>query len=233
MKPFNLTMIIFFPDYSGYLPMDYSFFIIIILSVLLVLVLVWVSKSRSRPCPAGLMWMLDPRSGKSISTRTKRTLNHLKVLPGMTVLDAGCGPGRLTIPLSKAVGETGKVTALDLQEEMLEEVQERAKKNNCANITYLLGAIGEGLLPENTFDSAVLITVLGEIPDKEKALQELYRCLKPGGILLIEETVRDPHYMKNEKVCNLTEQAGFTIEAYYGNWFAYTQFVSKPATHNP
>lgn len=206
---------------------------IFLLVVLFFLTLFFLSKNHARPCPAWLMWLLDPRSGKSISTRTKKTIHRLEIEPGMTVLDAGCGPGRLTIPLSKAVGETGKVTALDLQEEMLEEVQERAKKNNCANITYLLGAIGEGLLPENTFDRAVLITVLGEIPDKEKALQELYRCLKPGGILLIEETVRDPHYLKNEKVCNLTEQAGFTIEAYYGNWFAYTQFVSKPATHNP
>ncbi|MBN1167843.1 MAG: methyltransferase domain-containing protein [Methanospirillaceae archaeon] len=208
--------------------------IIIILSVLFFLIWVWISKNRSRPCPARLMWMLDPRSGRSISTRTKKTLNLLNLQAGMTILDAGCGPGRLTIPLAKAVGETGKVTALDLQEEMLEEVQERARRSNCANITYLLGALGEGLLPENYFDCAVLITVLGEIADKKAAVTELHSSLKPGGILLIEETIRDPHYQKRDTVCNCIGEVGFTQKAFFGNRFNYTLLFTKaiPSLHS-
>src|SRR5215210_6349596 len=55
----------------------------------------------------------------------ERLIGRLDLAPGMRVLDAGCGPGRLTIPLARAVGPTGEVVALDGQSAMLAKLEER------------------------------------------------------------------------------------------------------------
>lgn len=50
----------------------------------------------------------------------------------MRVLDAGCGPGRLTIPLARQVGPTGEVVALDVQQGMLKRVRKNAARGGHA-----------------------------------------------------------------------------------------------------
>ena len=66
-------------------------------------------------------------------TKTNRAefiIDHLDIEPGMTLLDAGCGPGRLTIPAAGRVGSQGKVVAMDIQDGMLLRTREKA----CAEI---------------------------------------------------------------------------------------------------
>jgi ubiquinone/menaquinone biosynthesis C-methylase UbiE len=57
-----------------------------------------------------------------------RLVERLDLALGMRVLDAGCGPGRLIIPLAKTVGPPGEVVALDGQREMLEKLEKRAAR---------------------------------------------------------------------------------------------------------
>ncbi len=84
----------------------------------------------------------------------------------MRVLDAGCGPGRVSIPLAKALGPSGEVVAVDMQSEMLRRAKERAERAGVSNIRFQKLALGDGKLGEALFDCAVLVTVLGEIPDR-------------------------------------------------------------------
>jgi predicted methyltransferase len=74
----------------------------------------------------------------------------------------------------------------------------------------------------------VLVTVLGEIPDREVALQEISGALKPGGILLVEETIRDPHFQTLGTVLRLAGAAGFVEREFFGNRFSYTLILQKP-----
>jgi 2-polyprenyl-3-methyl-5-hydroxy-6-metoxy-1,4-benzoquinol methylase len=60
-------------------------------------------------------------------------VERLSLAPGMRVLDAGCGPGRLTIPVARAVGPTGEVIALDSQRAMVEKLERRLEAENIAN----------------------------------------------------------------------------------------------------
>ena len=62
---------------------------------------------------------------------------------------------------------------------------------------------GKESFERGRFDRAVLVTVLGEIPGREAALREIFEALRPGGILLVEETIRDPHFQTRSTVTRL------------------------------
>ena len=63
-----------------------------------------------------------------------KMLERIEVKPGWTLLDIGCGPGTLTIPLAKIAGS---VTALDISSEMMKRLKANAAKNGLDNIRYL------------------------------------------------------------------------------------------------
>ena len=74
-----------------------------------------------------------------------------------------------------------------------------------------------------------MVTELGEIPDREAVLHELFEALKPGGILLVEETIRDPHFQTHGTVSRLAGAAGFREKDFFGNRFSYTLLLEKPS----
>lgn len=202
---------------------------IVALAVIISLAWRFASRRYQIPCPVWMKGLLDPAGPGRMSARTQRTIRQLDPIPGINVLDAGCGPGRLTIPLARIVGPEGSVTALDLQDGMLNEVQERARSAGLTNIRTLRAGIGDGNLEHDRFDRAVLITVLGEIPDRDAALREIYAALRPGGILLVEETIRDPHFQTRRTVTQLAGAAGFTEKEFSGNFFSYIITLEKPS----
>ena len=209
------------------------FLLILILIIFILIITIscaWRFYSRQHilPCPVWMKWLLDPTFHGRISSRTQKTINHLDLRPGMFVLDAGCGPGRLSIPIAKIIGPQGTLTAVDIQEGMLQLVRERAEKENITNIRYIQEMLGDGILESNLYDRAVLITVLGEIPDQKKAIQEIYQAIKPGGILLIEETIRDPHFQTRNTVMGLAGSVGFIEKEFMGTRFSYTLILEKP-----
>lgn len=204
---------------------------IILIALVFIIALMWRFASRryTIPCPVWMKGMLDTPFTDGISARTQKTIQHLDLSPGMNVLDAGCGPGRLTIPVARIIGPTGEVTAIDIQEGMLREAQERARKGHLTNIHFLRAGVGEGKIKRNYFDRAVMITVLGEIPDRQAALQDIYEALKPGGILLVEETIRDVHFQTRSTVIRLAGACGFIEKEFSGNRFSYILTLEKPS----
>lgn len=145
------------------------------------------------------------------------------------MLDFGCGPGRLTIPVAKQVGPSGMITAFDIQAAMLERVRGKAVQENLGNIEFVHGAAGEGKLRNNEYDRALLVTVLGEIPDKQTLLQEIFNCLKSGGLLSVTEAIADPHFQTREKVRSVARTAGFEGKGCFGHRFSFTMILEKPS----
>jgi ubiquinone/menaquinone biosynthesis C-methylase UbiE len=203
---------------------------IFLIVVVIIIALAWRLASRRYviPCPVWMKGMLDSPHSGGVSARTAETLRHLDLKPGMNVLDAGCGPGRLTIPIAGIVGPRGEVTAIDIQEGMLQEAQKRASVANLTNIRFLQIGAGEGKLEHNRYDRAVMVTVLGEIPDRKAALDDIFSALKPGGFLLIEETIRDPHFQTRGTVQKLAAAAGFIEKGFSGSLFSYSITLEKP-----
>lgn len=195
--------------------------------------IIWrVASSRhSLPCPAWLRWMVELDNPFTKTNRAAVIVERVDLQPGMAVLDAGCGPGRLAIPLARQVGQRGEVVAMDLQAGMLQRAQEKARAANLTNIRFLEAGLGQGKLARNQFDRALLVTVLGEIPDREAALREILAALKPGGILSVTEIIFDPHFQSRQTVARLARSVGFREKALYGNRIAFTLNLEKP--HDP
>jgi ubiquinone/menaquinone biosynthesis C-methylase UbiE len=157
-----------------------------------------------------------------------RLIERLEVAPGMRVLDAGCGPGRLTIPLARAVGPGGEVVALDGQREMLEKLERRIADESITNVKPLQAGLGEGALREGGFDRVLLAMVLGEVRDRWAATRELYAALKPGGVLSVTEIFGDPDYRRPVTVRSEVEAAGFRFVRRFGGFPAYTLNFERP-----
>ena len=117
--------------------------------------------------------LLDPSFSHEIGVRTQKTIQRFDLRPGMSILDANCGPGRLMLPIAAKVGRQGEVTVIDIQEGMLSEARERARKAEISNICFILTGLGDGRLEHDYFDRAVLVTVLGEIPPGSSSAENL------------------------------------------------------------
>lgn len=203
------------------------------LAILLVFFLIFFgwrlySKRASLPCPVWLRWLVELDNPFTETNRAQVIIQHLDLQPGMQALDFGCGPGRLTIPMAEKVGTQGNITAVDIQPGMLQRAKEKAQEKNLNNIHFIQSAAGAGKLDKNKFDRAVLVTVLGEIPNQIPAMQELFNTLKPGGILSITEIVFDPHFQSQKTVLSLAENVGFRLKELFGNRIAYTLNLEKP-----
>ena len=201
----------------------------IVIGLVLVIWFGWrfLSRRHTLPCPSWLSWMVERDNPFTKVNRAATIIKHLKLEPGMTVLDVGCGPGRLSVPVAKHVGTTGKVVAMDIQKGMLNRAREKAKAANLTNIQFLQAGIGENKLPHNTFDRILLVTVLGEIPNQHAALEEIYSALKPRGILSVTEIIFDPHFHRSSTAIRLASNVGFQKKALYGNRIAYTLHLGK------
>jgi ubiquinone/menaquinone biosynthesis C-methylase UbiE len=202
---------------------------IAIILILVSLALVWRFSSHraNLPCPTWLGWLVEMDNPFLRNNSAREIIGHLGLKPGMKVLDFGCGPGRLSLPVAHIIGPNGVVTAFDLQEGMLERVRSKAEAENISNIQCLQGQGGQGKLTQNYYDRALLVTVLGEIPNQTAALAEILASLKPGGILSITEVIADPHFQWRENVTRVANSVGFAERAFFGSKIAYTIHFEK------
>jgi ubiquinone/menaquinone biosynthesis C-methylase UbiE len=185
-----------------------------------------VSRRHSTACPAWLVPLLENPYMNAVAG-SELLLGRADVRAGQDVLDVGSGPGRLSLPAAARVGPTGRVVALDLQPEMIKRLRGRVAAAGVGNIETILGGAGEGEVPRESFDRAFLVTVLGEIVDREAALREVYEALRPGGLLSVTEVLPDPHFQSRRQVRRVAESVGFTFRETLGPWYAFTMNFRK------
>ena len=158
---------------------------------------------------------------RSVFLPASRTLRHFDLRPGHTVLELGPGPGFYTIEASRTVGPSGRVVCVDVQRGMIERLVARLGDAS-ANVEPMVGDAMNLPLRDASIDRAYLVAVLGEIPEPAAALAELRRVLAPGGVLSIDETMRDSDYVRVGKLRQLCSDAGFRQLAHHRSALGYT-----------
>ena len=111
------------------------------------------------------------------------------VKKGEAVLDIGCGAGVDTFVAAIIVGSEGRVTGIDLIPETLKRARTNLKKTSLKNVTFQKGSAEQLLFPDGSFDVVICNGVFNLIPDKAKALREVFRVLKSSGRFLLADQI--------------------------------------------
>jgi ubiquinone/menaquinone biosynthesis C-methylase UbiE len=146
--------------------------------------------------------------------RPAELLRQFGLKIGMTCVDIGCGTGFFTTKALELVGDTGKVYAMDIEDQMLAYVKQRQLKGPLEVIQNEENVFP---LPDKLADVAVMGLVLHEAIDKPSFLNEAARILKPNGVLIglewkkIEETKgpEKQERLNEEEIIALLKQSGF------------------------
>lgn len=107
--------------------------------------------------------------------------------PGMVVLDLGCGAGLDAIIAARAVAPTGRVIGVDYSGEMVALAHTNAARAGAENLEVLQSPVETLPLPDASVDVAQANGVFNLSPEKQHAVAELYRVLKPGGKFIVAE----------------------------------------------
>jgi ubiquinone/menaquinone biosynthesis C-methylase UbiE len=119
----------------------------------------------------------------SLSSFLETLVPQFGLESGQKVLDVGTGTGVLIPYLIREVGPAGSVTAIDYSENMIQVC--KTKHSHLKNVTVELKNIEEDAFPTESFDAVICFGVFPHLENKEKALRNINRTLKPSGKLVI------------------------------------------------
>lgn len=123
--------------------------------------------------------------GQRVDAFHKLVLQELliKALPAQaSILELGCGTGRLTEYVSKQ--QECEIFGVDLSGGMLQLARDRLKRDAAHNAHLTLGSISDLPFADNSFDAVFAILVINLIQDYRRAFVEIKRVLRPGGVIV-------------------------------------------------
>jgi len=150
-------------------------------------------------------------------------VEQLDLQSGARVADLGAGSGAYVLALARAVGEAGRVFAVEVQKELLGRLEKQARTQNAHNIEGVWGdieTIGGTHLADGACDAVVIANTLFKTPDKNGLAKEAARILKSRGKLLVVDwtgsfggTGPAPSaVVSSEKAREIFESAGLRFE---------------------
>ena len=186
------------------------------------------SKRWTLPCPSQFAWMVEMQNPLARHTRSENIIKFLCLKGSERVLEIGCGPGRVSIPLAKAIGEGGTLVSLDLQQEMLDRVESKRAAENLTQLQLVASDIRDYEVEIGTYDKVLLVMSLGEIPEANSELRQIRPWLVKNGELVVCESVFDPHFIRQKRLRWMMLESGYELKRLEGNLFGYlAAFSSK------
>ena len=184
------------------------------------------------PAPPLIGWFLDSELRHRLQPPDK-IITRSGIQPGMTVIDLGCGNGAYATFIARAVGSRGRVYAVDIQAAMLHGLEaklQRAENRDIKNVELKKADAYNLPFADGSIDLVCMVTVLQEIPDRGRALREIKRVLRPGGIMSVSEIVIDSDYPLRSTTVKLCQREGFVVDDVLGGFWHYTvRFIKPPA----
>jgi len=113
------------------------------------------------------------------------TVGRLPLAAGAGVLDLCCGAGASAVPAARAVGPAGRVLGIDVAGPLLELARARAAREGLGNAEFRCGDATRTGLPDGGFDAVVCVFGVFFAPDMPAFAAEMWRLVRPGGVLAI------------------------------------------------
>jgi ubiquinone/menaquinone biosynthesis C-methylase UbiE len=182
------------------------------------------------PAPACMGPLFDSALRRKIHP-PELVVQRSGITEGMHILEVGCGSGAITTHAARAVGQRGKVYALDIQQKMLQQLEHKLSQpdnQDLKNVELFKSSAYELPFDDNALDLVYMVAVLPEVPDKQRTLQEVRRVLKINGSLAVTEFWIDPDYPLRSTTITWGKRAGFVVEKKFGNFWNYTIRFKKP-----
>ena len=120
-----------------------------------------------------------------------RVIELLKIEPGMLVADIGAGTGYFLPHLSLAVGKKGKVLAVDIEDDMVWHMRERAKRDGLDNVTAQKAEPTAPGLEAASLDRIIIVNTWHHIPDRRDYSKKIGKALKEGGMVAIIDYTKE------------------------------------------
>ncbi|HLY73722.1 MAG TPA: class I SAM-dependent methyltransferase [Planctomycetota bacterium] len=141
--------------------------------------------------PGGIPWLDRPE--REDEEQPAKVIEALELKGGEVIADLGAGSGYFTFRLAPKVGETGKVLAVEIQDEMIGELKKRIEKNKVTNVETVKCTESDPKLPEASVDIVLMVDVYHEIAFPYEVMTAIRKALKPGGrAVFIEYRKEDP-----------------------------------------
>jgi ubiquinone/menaquinone biosynthesis C-methylase UbiE len=176
-------------------------------------------------------YMDDPR--REEWQQPEKVLDHLNIKPGEVVADIGAGTGYFTMLLAKRVGKGGTVFAVDVEQEMVDLVVNRAKKEGYANVKGILASFDDPGIPKGAIDLVFICDTYLFFENRDAYLLRLRDRLKSTGRLAVvsfnyraEIPGAPPRHKMVPKEQTVAEMAsaGFVLAADY-TFLPYQDFL--------
>jgi ubiquinone/menaquinone biosynthesis C-methylase UbiE len=133
---------------------------------------------------------------------TRKLFEGAMPQPGETIVDWGCGPGRVTIPFAKTIPGV-KLVAVDVERLALQVVREKAAREGLDNVYTILLQSHPVAIPTDSVDLVLLLDTFHAVRDKAGLLSDIGRILKPEGRLFM-----DPGHMDGQKAREQVHDSG-------------------------
>lgn len=131
------------------------------------------------------------RPGRVEGLKVDEVIEKLGLKPGDVVADIGSGSGAFSVPMARAIGPNGTLYAVDIDQEMVDFVVERARKDGLENVRGVLGEYDDPKLPVKTVDVAFFHRVLHMIEHRQAYINAVAKYLKPDGRIVIIDKERE------------------------------------------
>ena len=129
---------------------------------------------------------------REVYSGRERVLAACRIKPGMTVADIGAGTGFYSRLFSEAVGESGRVFAVDIAVPFLDHIKKQSGQDGIDNITTVLCTDRSATLPPESIDVAFTCDTYHHFEYPKLTLASIHRALKPGGSLVVVDFDRIP-----------------------------------------
>ena len=122
-----------------------------------------------------------------------------EIREGENVLDIGCGGGVDTMIAVTMTGPTGRAVGIDISSEMVERARQNVSLTDLKNVSFQESSAEDLPFPDKSFDVVISSGVFNLVPDKTRALREVFRVLKPSGRLMMADQVLAGHLSEDIK----------------------------------